>query len=403
MGGGKSKKTAPVQEATGVVPGGSAGTASAGAGSGYCYGAMESYERIRKLISDSCDISDLAALFDAVDTDHSGEIDRHEWTAFIVGFASQGVGGQFIRVPQDEIDQAFHHIDYDHSGTISLKEFEKFFFVADGVSAHVDGRGAARAAADDAPPAEDEKETPEGAAARAKAIAARQKALEEDKSHHLHGAAEPYDYTNVQTYEGIRKLISDCAHIDDLPSLFATVDTDGSGAIDRNEWRLFLVGLADPKHGGVTFHPPPQDVIFGSFKYIDIDGNGVIDYAEFEKFFFVADGVSAHVDGRGTARAADEPAAPTDGALTGSAAGAKSDAERAALQEAALKSGQSAGQISILSEAEKTTTWTPESDSDEDSDEAEQRAMMRMMQTIAPDDREVHAFSESGDVDGLGI
>ena len=80
--------------------------------------------------------------------------------------------------------------------------------------------------------------------------------------------------------------------------------------------------------------------------------------------------------------------------------GAKTDEERAALQAQALKKGES---VSILSEAEKTTTWKPESDSDEDSDDAEQRAMMRMMQTVAPDDRNVHEFSESADVDSLGI
>jgi len=66
----------------------------------------------------------------------------------------------------------------------------------------------------------------------------------------------------------------------------------------------------------------------------------------------------------------------------------------------ALKKG---GSVSILTEEEKTTTWKQESDSDEDSEEAEQRAMMRMMQTVSPDDRNVHEFSEATDVDGLGI
>ena len=408
MGGGKSKKKAPVEAATGVVPGGNAAgggaTTSGGGGSGYCYTAMESYEKIRKLISDSCNISDLPALFAAVDTDGSGEIDRSEWTAFVVGFASEGVGGQFTRVPQDEIDAAFRHIDYDHNGTIDLHEFEKFFFVADSVTAGVDARGVARASAT---PAEEQKETPESLAAGANgtgaegggAFKAHESKAHADKSHHLVGAAEPYDYTNLQTFEGIRKLISDCVHIDDLPSLFASVDTDGSGAIDRHEWRLFLVGLADPKHGGLVFHPPPQEVIDASFKYIDTDGNGVLDFQEFEKFFFVSDSVTAGVDGRGTARAADEAAA-----AAAQAAQAEEAAQRAAIAaENAATSLNKNESVSILTEEEKTTTWTAESDSDEDSDEAEQRAMMSMMQTIAPDDRHVHAFTEAGDVDDLGI
>ena len=133
--------------------------------------------------------------------------------------------------------------------------------------------------------------------------------------------------------------------------------------------------VADPHHGGLTFQPPPQEVINASFHYIDRDHNGVIDFQEFEKFFFVADSVTTGVDARGTARAADPQPAP-------------------------LNKNES---VSILTEEEKTTTWHPESDSDEDSDEAEERAMMRMMQTIAPDDRNVHAFTEAGDVDGLGI
>ena len=57
--------------------------------------------------------------------------------------------------------------------------------------------------------------------------------------------------------------------------------------------------------------------------------------------------------------------------------------------------------VSILTEEEKTTTWKPQSDSDDsDNDDA---GCMAMMQTIAPDDRNVHEFSESGDVDALGI
>ena len=96
---------------------------------------------------------------------------------------------------------------------------------------------------------------------------------------------------------------------------------------------------------------------------------------------------------------ADEAAA-----AAAQAAQAEEAAQRAAIAaENAATSLNKNESVSILTEEEKTTTWTAESDSDEDSDEAEQRAMMSMMQTIAPDDRHVHAFTEAGDVDDLGI
>ena len=67
-----------------------------------------------------------------------------------------------------------------------------------------------------------------------------------------------------------------------LKATFSEFDSDGNGTISPVEFAGF-VALRLKEDGGTK--QPSLDEISNAFKYIDGDGSGEIDYAEFEKYF----------------------------------------------------------------------------------------------------------------------
>ena len=67
-----------------------------------------------------------------------------------------------------------------------------------------------------------------------------------------------------------------------LKATFSEFDSDGNGTISPVEFAGF-VALRLKEDGGTM--QPSLDEISNAFKYIDGDGSGEIDYAEFEKYF----------------------------------------------------------------------------------------------------------------------
>ena len=65
---------------------------------------------------------DVKELFDKIDTDHSNEIDRKEFRAFIQNL--YGRSGK--KVSSQTIDKFIKNLDKDKSGTISLDEFREY-------------------------------------------------------------------------------------------------------------------------------------------------------------------------------------------------------------------------------------------------------------------------------------
>ena len=65
---------------------------------------------------------EIKELFDKIDTDHSNEIDRKEFRAFVQKL--YGKSGK--KVSNELIDKFIKNLDKDKSGTISLDEFRDY-------------------------------------------------------------------------------------------------------------------------------------------------------------------------------------------------------------------------------------------------------------------------------------
>ena len=62
------------------------------------------------------------AVFDVVDKDHSGQIDKAELMEAMVDVAREA---HITRPTEDQVNKAMAALDADHSGTISVDEFKE--------------------------------------------------------------------------------------------------------------------------------------------------------------------------------------------------------------------------------------------------------------------------------------
>ena len=77
---------------------------------------------IRNVLKDSKRIRKLTkAAFDEIDTDGSGDIDRHELKAVMLNVAEDTGGDD---PTEEEIDAVLKELDDDDQGTITVDEFE---------------------------------------------------------------------------------------------------------------------------------------------------------------------------------------------------------------------------------------------------------------------------------------
>ena len=92
-------------------------------------------------------------------------------------------------------------------------------------------------------------------------------------------------FSSSQCYSRVRELISGACNMESLETLWKTVDDDDDGCILPAEFAAFVEGCVAGFPGG---HDPvvPADVD-ATFKFIDTNGNGKIEFDEFEYFFFV--------------------------------------------------------------------------------------------------------------------
>jgi Ca2+-binding EF-hand superfamily protein len=78
--------------------------------------------QIRAILADESKLHDVSKqVFDSVDTDNSGKIEKKELKTALLAISSQSG----LPPPSDDkIDAAFKAIDRDESGTIELEEFK---------------------------------------------------------------------------------------------------------------------------------------------------------------------------------------------------------------------------------------------------------------------------------------
>jgi Ca2+-binding EF-hand superfamily protein len=78
---------------------------------------------IEETLADDAKLTAIAkAVFDAIDTDGSGQIDRSELKNAMINISKQ----KNLNPPtEDQIDDAMAKLDTDHSGTIDVIEFKE--------------------------------------------------------------------------------------------------------------------------------------------------------------------------------------------------------------------------------------------------------------------------------------
>ena len=243
-----------------------------------------------------CDMTHIRLLFDSVDTNGDLSIDKDEFAQF-VRMLVKDLGSNLDQyLTRDDIDATFDFIDINHNGDMEFCEFEDFLFTdvpwdeedtsEDGsglktilelgakekkekeaaAAAKAEGGGAATNKADEVRPFE-------SAAAGAESGGAAPAAAEQGKG--------PDNGGDPAAADRIRELIqgaSDCAN---LKTLFDTVDKDSDGHIQDTEFGAFVDGCVAGTAGA---SPPAQGDITACFKFIDLDGNGLIEFVEFERF-----------------------------------------------------------------------------------------------------------------------
>ena len=138
--------------------------------------------------------------------------------------------------------------------------------------------------------------------------------------------------------------------LQDLPTLFAAVDTDGNGDIDPMEFAAFIDGCVSTFPGG--HDPIPQEEINAAFSYIDTNNNGMLDFDEFEYFFYVRKPSKSEGEGKGgeTKQPANVAAGPTSDDVAAAAASSSSSSTtaKAAPAAAAAASSSSTGSFEPL-------------------------------------------------------
>jgi Ca2+-binding EF-hand superfamily protein len=176
----------------------------------------------------TCSDKDLREVFDIVDADHGGSLDRDEVATLADFFGDTSM-------TEAQIDEAMAEMDDDGSGEVDFEEFRLWYH----------GRDARRLAKQEA-----EK---------------KEKAQAEEKIKPMARAVKPQERTGDVD-------VDDPAFEEKLHQIFDRYDDDGSGEIDAEELGQIFAGLGQEME---------EAELMKLVAEIDVDGSGLIDFDEF--------------------------------------------------------------------------------------------------------------------------
>lgn len=232
---------------------------------------LETYKRkLRGVTYDSGTRTDGSSIqlpwcdrFDKYDQDRSGLLNATEFRRVIRRYCSEDL------LSDHDITQLLAVIDADGSGEISIEEFESFLHDSPGYNDEVNAAGL---------------------------IQANFRGRRVRQHNHYRASVKTLENRADAQAEQLKRRMRGVAFSRggvDWPALFCKFDTDESGQLDQNEFRL---ACRAPGHGNFSVETISDRELLILFKRFDSDGSGAISYDEFEHFLHTGPSADAEVN-----------------------------------------------------------------------------------------------------------